>query len=240
MKIIYILLTTLVLAAACTKKEETSVIPEAEKKPLATEMPNKKNVDAKAFLNAASFEPAYKVSQYLRDGADMNVKNENGQTPLELALIYNKDPQVTQLLIGMGADTKIIDPKTGANLLIATAGAADNEQKIKALIKAGLDPNATDNNGITAMIRAATTNTSVGVFLELITAGADINAQNKDGWRPLDYAVRFNRNPDVIKVLLKYGAHSESRAKAKELADLIKTNPYLANKGLEKQIAAAI
>ncbi len=239
MKIVYILLTTLILTAACTKKEAEQVNP-SDKKPLATEAPNKKNINMKEFFNTVSYEPAYKVSQYLRDGADIDAKNENGQTPLELALIYNKDPQVTELLIGMGADTKIIDEKTGANILITAAGAVDNDRKIRALLKAGIDPNAADNNGRTAMISAAPTNTSIGVFLELITAGADLNATNKDGWTPLDYAVRFNKNPDVIKVLLKYGAHSESRTKAKELAELIKSNSYLSGKGLEKQVAAAI
>lgn len=238
MKIIYILLTTLVLTAACAKKD--SDINAEDKKPMATDAQNKKNINMKEFFNTVSYSPAYKVSQYLRDGADINAKNENGQTPLEVALIYNTDPQVTELLIGMGADTKITDEKTGANILISSAGAVDNDRKIRALIKAGVDPNATDNNGRTAVIGAAPTNTSVGVFLELITAGADLNAKNNDGWTPLDYAVRFNKNPDVIKVLLKYGAHPESRAKAKELADLVKTNPYLVNKGLEKQILASI
>lgn len=239
MKIVYILLTSLILTSACTKKESDQQNTE-DKKPLAGAVVNKKKIKSKAFFEAVSFSPAYEVSQYLRDGADINGKNENGQTPLELALIYNKDPQVTELLIGMGADTKITDEETGANILITVAGAVDNDRKIRALLKMGIDPNETDNNGRTALISAAPTNTYIGVFLELITAGADLNAKNKDGWTSLDYAVRFNRNPDVIKVLLKYGAHPESRAKAKELAELIKQNRYLDGKGLEKQILASV
>lgn len=239
MKIIYILLTTLVLTAACAKKEPANQNT-FDQKPMAEDLAHQKKVDMKEFFRAVSFEPAYKVSQFLRDGADLNAKNENGQTPLELALLYNKDAHVTELLIGTGANATIKDDKTGANLLITSAIAANSDTKIRALLKAGLDPNATDKNGRTALISAAPSNSSVGVFLELIGAGADVNAKNSDGWTPLDYAVRFNKNPDVIRVLLKYGAHAESRAKAKELADLLKANPYLADKGLEKQILAAI
>ncbi len=239
MKIIYIILTSLILTAACAKQDADRQN-QADKKPVVTAAVKKKKIDTKEFLRIVSYEPAYRVSQFLRDGADINLTNENGQTPLELALIYNKDPQVVPLLIGMGADTKVRDKETGANILIMVAGAVDNDRKVKALIKAGIDPNAADNTGRTAVISAAPANTSVGVFLELITAGADLNAKNKDGWAALDYAVRFNKNSDVIRVLLKYGAHPESRAKAKELADLVKQNRYLSGKGLEKQILASV
>ena len=250
MKNIHILLfSAAVLLAACNKPQpQPQVQPEGQpqasaqvnaKKDVASDIPKKKTLNNKDFFRALVYDSAPRIQEYLQAGANINAKNENGQTPLQIALMYNKDPRVSDLLIHQGADTTSKDAE-GANILIAVAGRVDSSLKVRALLDTGIDPNEKDINGRTALISAAPSNRDVSVILELIAAGADVNAKNSDGWTPLDYAVRFNKNPDIIRALLKYGARPQTKAEAKELAALVKTNPFLVNKGFEQEILKSI
>ena len=75
-------------------------------------------------------------------------------------------------------------------------------------IKAGVNVNAKDKNGVTALMFAAGLNENPAVITALIKAGADVKAEDKNGWTALDYA-RVINNTAAIKCLEPFTAMSD-------------------------------
>lgn len=79
------------------------------------------------------------------------------------------------------------------------------------LLKAGVNPNATDNKGITLTMIAAQYDENI--LPELIKNGANINAKDKDGYTVLDYA-NIGKIKKNIQLLIRKGAKT-NRIKTK-------------------------
>ena len=75
---------------------------------------------------------------------------------------------------------------------------------VKALIEAGADLNAKENDGWTALHLAAC-NGKLDCVKALIEAGADLNAKDNDGWTALHLAARYGKL-DCVKALIEAGA----------------------------------
>ena len=91
-------------------------------------------------------------------------------------------------------------------------GLADGNESLdvhKALLNAGADPKARDENGITPL-HFAGRNENPAVHKVLLNAGADPNARDISGDTPLHYA-QSNKNPTVFEVLLGAGADPNAR-----------------------------
>lgn len=58
-----------------------------------------------------------------------------------------------------------------------------------------------DENGVTLLMKAAKKG-DVEKIRNLIYSGADVNAKDKEGWTALMYAVRYQNDADVVKILL--------------------------------------
>ncbi|MFC1604420.1 ankyrin repeat domain-containing protein [Planctomycetota bacterium] len=88
------------------------------------------------------------VKRLIAQGADLNARNEKGQTPLHLSFIsrYGKG---TVLLISEGADVNAKDQAGETPLMMAVA--LGREYRAEVLITQGADVNAKANNGETAL-----------------------------------------------------------------------------------------
>ncbi|GHT01743.1 hypothetical protein AGMMS50276_30410 [Synergistales bacterium] len=79
-------------------------------------------------------------------------------------------------------------------------------QQVEEAIKGGVDVNAKDRDGYTALMATARSNPNPETISLLLKNGADVNAKNRGGPTTLMYAAGFNPNPEIIAVLLKNGA----------------------------------
>jgi len=67
------------------------------------------------------------------------------------------------------------------------------------------DADKRDINGRTALMRASKDG-NIRLMEDLIYSGANINAQDNDGWTPLMFASRFQKNEKAVSLLIKKGA----------------------------------
>ncbi|MBE1556472.1 ankyrin repeat domain-containing protein [Sporosarcina limicola] len=89
--------------------------------------------------------------------------------------------------------------------LIKATNAGDFE-KVKALLKSGVNPNVVDRDGKTALY-AATSNVETDIMSLLLEYGADPNIQDNYGYYPLMGAIYPPHNIEMIRMLLEAGAN---------------------------------
>ncbi len=107
--------------------------------------------------------------------------------------------------IGMSHAVMRIDANHGAeHLELMSAALAGQTDKVKALLRHGLDVNARTHEGRTALMFAVINMhpTTVQALLEL---GADVNAQSDLGFTPLILAA-CSGNARIVQALLDSGA----------------------------------
>ena len=180
------------------------------------------------------------LQKALAAGADVNARNEYGQTPLHRAA-SNKNPAVAALLIDRGADINARDKEgetalhraasnknpavaallidRGANIEaqdsditpLHMAAFSENPDVVALLIDRGADINARDKRGNTPLHLAASNYKNLAVVALLIERGADINARDNRGWTPLHWAAFHIENPDLVALLINHGDDINAR-----------------------------
>ncbi|MGA7412046.1 MAG: ankyrin repeat domain-containing protein [Bryobacteraceae bacterium] len=113
------------------------------------------------------------VQNLLRQGADLNARDEHGATPLMYAAQYST-AECMKLLLDKGANPNAKN-KFGATALI---WGAHDAAKVRILIASGVDVNAQANSGRTALMSAAATVGAADAVKELLAAGADVKARD--------------------------------------------------------------
>jgi ankyrin repeat protein len=98
-----------------------------------------------------------------------------------------------------------LSPRGGADaVLFVTSASKGNAIAVRDQIRLGVDLEATDSAGQTALILAAAAG-HAEIVAELIKAGANINARDQDARTPLDKA-RLGGHSAVVKLLVAAGA----------------------------------
>lgn len=157
----------------------------------------------------------------LKNGADKNEKNSNGDTPLTLAARFNTNVEVLNLLVNEGLDVHMKMPD-GQNLLMLAAASNKNPDILKFLITAGIDIDEKTPIGMTALNAAILLNPKNPQILKfLIQNKIKINYQDKSGVSPLMLAIRY-LNFDAAEMLLDAGANPELESnKGKKAIDIL-------------------
>lgn len=163
------------------------------------------SVNKKLLTAAVSATKAREIKEILEKGADINIHNEWGLTPVMLAAQYNHSVAVLKALIEAGADIQEAEPKYRSNSLHLAANSSKNPKVIDALLAAGANINARNYLGETALIMAVNTNPETKITTQLIKCGADINASDYQGHSVLDYAKAAKRTY-IINLLKEHGA----------------------------------
>ena len=126
------------------------------------------------------------IKDLIKAGADVNARDENGDTPLH----FHTNIDVLKVLIDSGADVN------ARNTEGCTALHFSNRKVMTFLISAGSDVNARTETGNTPL-HTIMTNAHWCVKI-LIDAGADVNAINNFGNTPLHFAQNFTSTKHLI------------------------------------------
>jgi len=156
------------------------------------------NTDGESALTFAARAGKGSVLKLLIDkGATINLT----QTDLDNALLSsmtNEDSSVVKILLQAGASANAKDRETTALMRAVQSG---KPETIRALIDAGAELNAVDEDGWTAVMHAD----SAENVLVLVNAGVDLTIRNRDGLTALGMASKYDQE-EIVKLLKSRGA----------------------------------
>lgn len=143
--------------------------------------------DEDSALLIASMEGKEAIVRLLLEaGADANLGDAHGYTPLMGAVCADSLP-VVQLLLAAGADVRRRGARSGATAL-HDAAAGGHLEVARALLAAGADPHAPETKeGLTVLMSAIQSLSPETVQL-MLEAGADAAAVSSKGDTALDFA----------------------------------------------------
>ena len=125
------------------------------------------------------------VKDLLAKGANVNAKDESGQTALLWVAPARDNPEMIKLLIAKGADVNAKDNQ-GTNALMIAASQS-NPGILAELLAAGADINAQNSEGGTALMAAAF-RANLDEIKILLAKNADLALKDKQGRTALDVA----------------------------------------------------
>jgi ankyrin repeat protein len=138
----------------------------------------------------------------IANGAEINVKDNFGETPLLLAA-YSGYIDVVQLLLDNKAE---INSKANDGAIpLHLAAAKGHKDVVELLLANKAEVNAKDNDGWTTLHYAASGGDKDVVEL-LLAKGLDVNAKANDGRTPLHLATAKG-HADVAELLRQHGGH---------------------------------
>ena len=141
------------------------------------------------------------VELLLKHGANPNIENKNGDTPLFVASKSDDNKNdIVELLLKHGADPNVINNRFISPILLASN--RGHTDIVELLLKHGADVDVYDLHGFTPLMMACVTGKYDTVKF-LLENGAEVNVKNNNGETPLSLASRYK---DIVSLLKKYGA----------------------------------
>ena len=169
-------------------------------------------------IRASAYGHIDMVKKYIEDGADVNAKNDDGNTALMMAS-YNGYIKVVRLLLKKGADVNAKD--NNHNTALIGASINGRTETVALLLENGADVNMKDDDGMTAL-SAASEAGETEVVRELLKNGADVNVIDDNEYTALDWAVEFGHT-SVVELLEKaIKTEKKVRGHKKEAMERIK------------------
>ena len=154
----------------------------------------------------------------IKNGADVNIQDEDGNTPLH----YANTTEQMKLLLDAGANINQQNNQCGGTPLHW----ANTFEQLKFLIDSGADPNIQDNRGFTPIFFCENTLKEIE---ELLKANPDLTLKNKDGLTAKEYLLKNNKL-NHVKIIEDYEKEKfieklkEENEKLKEEIENLKKN----------------
>lgn len=141
------------------------------------------------------------IKQYLKNDANPNECEENGESVICFALRYACDEEILQLLVDNNADLFHYDDEGVSVFDVAVT--YNNLLIIEKLIEKGFDVNSsTRRSGFTALMGAVCYG-RIEIIQKLLDLGVDVQRQDGHGLSALDFA-RKMRKTAILELLQKH------------------------------------
>jgi len=153
-----------------------------------------------ALLSAASEGDVDAMRQALKDGANPNVTDENGNTPLimiSVEMLFSNERTIIKELVDQKAD---VNAQNGGGMTALMFAAREGRtETLEELLRAGAKVEAKDADGWTALMFAAYNGQSQPVE-KLIAAKAKVDLEDVEGWTPMMLAISNGKGTIVEKL----------------------------------------
>jgi hypothetical protein len=166
-------------------------------------------------INAAAFDDVATIRRMVAEGADVNVRGDEGARPLHFAA-QEGHVDAVQVLVEVGAEVEAAT--ADGDTPLHSAACQGHVAVVKTLVELGADIDASDADGDTPLHHAAWQG-HVEVVTALVELGADIGALTDGGETPLQVSIRYGHH-HVARVLrgalaLERSARTKKDAEAK-------------------------
>ncbi|XP_071985891.1 ankyrin-3 isoform X6 [Engystomops pustulosus] len=175
--------------------------------------PSKQSDTSASYLRAARAGNLEKALDYLKNGVDINVCNQNGLNALHLAS-KEGHVEIVSELIQRGVDVDAATKKGNTALHIASL--AGQTEVVRVLVTNGANVNAQSQNGFTPLYMAAQEN-HLEVVKFLLDNGASQSLATEDGFTPLAVALQQGHD-QVVSLLLENDTKGKVRLPALHIA----------------------
>lgn len=138
----------------------------------------------------------------ITSGKEINKSNKQGETPLIMACIREKQ-DIVKLLLEKGANPNRGNKQGETPLYVACE--FGNIGIVKLLLGYGANINTSNKQGETPLYIACKNNENLKIIKLLLKNGAEVNRGNKQGETPL-YIAGKRGEVDMIKLLFEHGA----------------------------------
>ncbi|WP_081811115.1 MULTISPECIES: ankyrin repeat domain-containing protein [unclassified Bacillus (in: firmicutes)] len=215
--LLFMLLGLFTMIVACEKQEEAESKPvqvKNEKKQEKTHTEEEENKEKKGMnlmdrqlLLSATIGDTETAMKLIKDGANINISGDKGETPV-MAATYHNHVETVKALIDAGANIELPDKnKENPFLYASKEGYVDI---VKLTIDAGTNIRQTNRHGGTALISAAERG-HVEVVKELVDrTDIDVNYKNDFGWTALLKAIAVGNGSEnhkqIVQLLIDRGA----------------------------------
>ena len=139
------------------------------------------------------------IKKYIKNGGDVNAKNETGESVLIVALKNGCDEDIIQLLINSGAN--LLDTDNEGVSVFDTAIAYNYINLVKYLVKNKLyDVNKTTRKSGFTPLMCACSYGRIEIVKYLLQKGANKDITDNKGLNAFDFARKLHKN-SVLKIL---------------------------------------
>ena len=160
----------------------------------------------RGLLNTVKESKKGEVANWLNQGAQVNVKDDRGRTPLMVAA-YCGNEEIVELLFGYGAAVEARDGNGYTALIIAAD--KGKEKIVELLLGHSAAVDVKNRLGSSALMRASS-NGHKDVVGALLAKGADVDSKDSQGRTPLMNSAYYG-NEEIVELLFGYGAAVDAR-----------------------------
>ena len=149
---------------------------------------------------AAYYKRGEAIRELVKSGGKINIKDNEGDTPLILAVKNGADTDLIDLMIEVGADVN-----KGASTPLITAVGEGNEQMVRHLLSRGANPKESVNKTVGGPLWLAAGMGYETIVRMLLKAGAEVNS-DPEKQNALDSAA-MDGHHEIVRILLAAGAN---------------------------------